>query len=527
MFQKKLRIVAAAVSVILMLGLFTACGPNQPVVSEQPVTSAGQSSAQQTAQPEELPPVTIKMYFPGDRRAATDEVWKAVEEKTKAELNASFAVNFVTWDDYSNKISMLMASGDDYDMNYDASWLSFSQMVNKEAYLDLKDLAPKYMPNYYKELEERGLVESAMANGQLLCIPWTPIFVNKPFVKWDTILSGMNDAGLGDAYAIGSIQTMEDLDAALQTIKEKIPNKHYWDIDTDHRYSQTATLLMSKYGYDYSWNFHSLEYKLGDPNLTLVPLEDTEIFAETAKWNKKWVDEGITPKDCLTNRDAHYNESKEMKVFQLETMEYIYFDNRWNKPEFHYSELYPGNLWTQRSPIDNLTCINRNAANPERTLMFLDMLSTQSDLYDLVIYGVEGKTYVNNGDAYVFPDGMTNDTSNYMDWSGQWGLWRDTLMKPSDIRSTEGFQKNIEFGMQPNIVVSPTVSFFPDSEAVKNELAQRDAIFEEYGKPILFGLVDDVDAAIADYKEKQKAVGTDKIVAEIQRQLNEYKAANQ
>ena len=468
-----------------------------------------------------LDEVTLRLYFSGDKRAATDDVWNYVSELTKDKINARLEVTFIPWNDYQDKIQLMCASGDDYDMNFDGTWLMYPKMVNKDAYLDLKDLAPVNMPAYYKKLDEAGFIQGAMSGGKLLCVPWTPVFVNKPLIKWNEVDSGMEAAGI--TYENGSIKTIEDLDRVLHEVQAKVPGKHYWE-SADVNMTTTGWLLYPKYNFDFSFNYHNFTYKLDDPSLALIPLEQTELFAEIVKWNTKWVQEGLMPKDLLVNRDAHFNESKSIKIFGIETMEYVYFDNNYKKPGYKYSEVYPEGMWTQRSPIDNVMCVNKNAKNPERALMFLDLMSTDPAVYEAVLYGIEGKTYVKKGDSFEYPDGMTADTSNYIDWSGQWGLWRDYLMKSSGPRSAESWQKNAEYALNPKFIVSPTVSFFPTDEAIKNELAKRDALFEEFGKPLLYGLSKNPEKDLADYIQMQKDAGLDKILAELQKQIDAYKA---
>ena len=64
------------------------------------------------------------------------------------------------------------------------------------------------------------------------------------------------------------------------------------------------------------------------------------------------------------------------------------------------------------------------------------------------------------------------------------------------------------------IVVSPLTGFNPDTSSIKTELAQRDQLYDEQGKLLLAGIVEnnDVDAAINKYIESQKAAGLDKIM---------------
>lgn len=518
---------ALAVFTVLMLvaGLMAGCGNSGAKTTEAtPTVQPGNSASvtqEATPAPQKLDEVTLRMYFPGDKRAALDDVWAAVEQKTKDKLNAKFEVNFIPWNDYQDKIQLMLSSGDDYDFNFDGTWLMYSKMVNKDAYLDLKELAPQYMPEYYKRLDDAGVIKGAMSNGKLLCIPWTPVFVNKPLIKWNEVDSGMDKVGV--SYENGSIKTIEDLDKFLYDVKAKVPGKHYWET-SDVQLTTTGWLLYPKYNYDYSFNFHTFTYKLDDPGVKLIPLEQTEMFKEIITYNTKWVKDGVMPDDLIINRDGHFNEAKELKIAGIETMEYVYYDNNYKKPGYKYSEIYPDGMWTQRSPIDNVSCINKSAANPERMLMFLEEMATNQEVYDLVIYGLEGQTYVKNGDSYDYPAGMTPDTSNYMEWSGQWGLWRDYEMRASGARSKESWDKNAEFANNPKFIISPTVSFSPDTESIKNELATRDALFEEYAKPLLYGLSKNPEKDLADYIQKQKDAGLDKIMAEMQKQIDAYLA---
>ena len=505
MFKKVTAIILIAT---LSLSIFAGCQ------SGNNGDSTGSAETGEVNASADLDHVTLRLYFPGEKKPDTDMVWEQVEELTKDRLNASFEVNFVPWNDYNDKISLLISSGDDYDYNFDGTWLMYPNMVNKGAYLDLKELAPEYMPNYYASLEERGFLEPAIVDGKMYTVPWTPVYNMKPFMTF-------NEDDLGMTYD-EEIHTMEDLDAFLQAAHGQFPDKYYV-INTDAPLTQTGWMLYGKYQLA-KWDFHSLTFSLdNDGKVELLPLEETEMFREIAQWNTKWVDDGIIPADALMNRDKYYNMSKEFKLGQLSTMEYIYYDNRTADEAFKFYEMYPGQKYLARSPLDNLSCINVNAANPERMLMFLDILATDQEVYDAVIYGIEGTTYVIQEDGSLeYPEGIDVDTSNYMDWSGQWGLWRDYYLKPSGARNAEHYEVNNEFASREEFVVSPLAGFFADTEPIKNEMARRDAIFQEFALPILYGLVDDYDAAIDEYIEKQKEAGADVILEELQRQVDAY-----
>jgi putative aldouronate transport system substrate-binding protein len=526
MKRRTMKWSGAVLSLAVAWGGITACSNDNKESKESSPSPAASPSASSASSPgaAKLDPVTIKIYFAGEKRPATDEVWKAVEEKTKDKLNAKFDINFIPFNDYATKLKLLAASGDTYDLNFDADWLAYPQMVNN--YLDIKDLLPKYAPNYYKQLQDRKMIQSITSGGKITAMPWTQITNDHPFVSINFKDSGL--AGKLAQPANNSITTIEQLDTLLTNVKKALPNNHILEWDGNLTYSKILSMLAPKYNYaDPVDGLYGLTYKLDDPKMKLIPVEQTDWYKEAVTWARKWVDAGIIPKDLMLSRDAHANESLSLKAANFTTNEYINFNNFLGKPENFYSQLYPDGNYLRRSPLANLMAINKKAKNPERALMFMDMMSSDQSLYDLVLYGIEGKTYVKKGDAYVYPAGMTADTSNYMDWQGQWGFWRDQLVRPTESRTAEGWKSMADFTNKPNSLVTNLTGFFPTTDNIKNEIAKRTALTTEQGKPLMYGIAKDVDSSLASYIDQQKKAGTDKIVEDIQKQVDAFLAAKQ
>ena len=191
-----------------------------------------------------------------------------------------------------------------------------------------------------------------------------------------------------------------------------------------------------------------------------------------------------------------------------------------------YSVLYSQEKYYNRPPTGNAMCINKNAANPERTLMFMNMLETSRELYDSVIYGIEGKTYVFNGETAVLPQGMTK--SNYMDWSGQWAFWKPDYMRPNPTYNKDFWKREAEYATISTNINNPIVGLQYDTTNIKNEVSRRDQIFEEYGKPLIYGLIkkEDIDKKVEEYIAKQKEAGLDKMLKECQKQIEDYMATS-
>lgn len=190
--------------------------------------------------------------------------------------------------------------------------------------------------------------------------------------------------------------------------------------------------------------------------------------------------------------------------------------------ELGYAELYPDGKYRYDSPLNNAFALNKNAANPERVLMLLELLNTNEEAYDLFMYGIEGTTYKKGDDGSIqFPEGEDATNSSFLGWFC-WPFVRSQYDKPSGKITPEALAAENEWLTKDSLVVSPLVGFNPDTSSIKTELAQRDQLYDEQGKLLLAGIVEnnDVEAAVNKYIEEQKAVGLDKILTFMQEEAD-------
>lgn len=465
-----------------------------------------------------LKPVTLKFYFGGDKRSETDAVWNAIAEKYKAKLNCTFDVNFIPFTDFNQKMNVMAASGDNWDMNFDSNWTYYAQMINRGAYLDLTDLLPKYAPDLYAAYKKQGTLAAASVNGRIMSLPWTMTMSQRTFFAWRRDLADKE----GLKMANGSIKTVEDMDKFLIAFKKANPDKKILEV-------ANADIFNAKYELGTSLD-HNYVFSLNDKKCTVIPIEQTKAYKEKAEYAKKWQDAGIIWKDVLVDKTDH-NQMIDQGVLISYQPSHEWANAQrgaWlEHPDFKLgtSLMYPKNKFANRSALANLVAINKNAANPERVLMFLNLLETDKQLYDMVQYGILGKTYVLNGNKADYPAGMDSSNSNYMEWGGQWALWKPQFMRPTATYSEGFWKREAQFAALPINVTSPLDGFFFDSTKVKNEISQRDQIFYDADKLIGVGLVKNADAAVADLIAKEKAAGGAKITAELQKQVNAFLAS--
>ena len=277
-------------------------------------------------------------------------------------------------------------------------------------------------------------------------------------------------------------------------------------------------------------NFHGLGFYLSDPKITIKASEQEPFFKDAANIAKRWYDDKLINRDAMIDKEdgaALWRNGK--MLFTITSHEWVNADPGFADPSYQLesSLLYPDKRQVNRTALANVVAINRNSQHPDRVLRFLDMVETDQTLYDLLQYGIEGKTYVLNGETADYLEGMSTTTSNYMEWGGQWAFWKPQFMRPTMTYGKDFWVKEAEFASLPINVNSPIDGFFIAEDNIKNELAKRDQTLDEFSKPIEFGVVKDVDQAVAEYIEKQKANGLDKIIQETQRQVDEYLASQQ
>ncbi|MFC4777062.1 extracellular solute-binding protein [Paenibacillus sp. GCM10023252] len=509
---------------LLVCVLLSACsgGNNSGSKQENNNGGAGTEGASEGEGKTEEEEVTLKFYFGGDKKSATDEVWSEVSKYVKEKgLNVKFEISTIPFGDYKQKMIVMSASGDDWDANFDGDWLAYQQMAAKGAYMPLNDLLPEHAPNLYKVLQEQGTLKAATVGGNIVALPWSMKMNARPFVRWRSDLT--EKAGLTQAK--DSIKTVEELDAFAQKLKQAYP-------DTKIGFPANNTVLLSFFTLRdelYDLRSHGLHVSLQDSTYKVTPIEQTQTYRDAVTFAKKWFDSGIINKDVLVDKQDPGSLYMNGKILLANTSHewananQPFADATWKNET---SMLYPDKKYANRTALANVFAINKNSKHADRVLRFLDMLETDAKLYDLVQYGIEGKNYVLDGKTANYPQGMDTSTSNYMEWGGQWALWKPQFMRPNSTYSEGFWVREAEFASESQNVNSPLDGLFITEDAIKTEAAGVDQVYDEFGRSLEVGAVKNVDEEINKYIEKRKKAGIDKVAAEAQKQLNAFLEAS-
>ena len=168
------------------------------------------------------------------------------------------------------------------------------------------------------------------------------------------------------------------------------------------------------------------------------------------------------------------------------------------------------------------TAIAAQSKNPERAMQLYEIINSSEDteLYNMLVYGIEGKHYEKTGDNTIKTfdyEGSPTSDSNYGIQKWIVGNTFNAFDTQTDV---PGYNDYIENVMHKNAEENILSGFKLNTDPIKSELAQIKSVKAEF-KGLKIGAYENYTEMLKDYRKKIHASGQDKVIKEIQRQLDE------
>ncbi|CAH1055503.1 extracellular solute-binding protein [Paenibacillus pseudetheri] len=509
------------VSISMLASLLAGCGGSNNGAAEKnnPATSGGNASpsaSEATSSKEPLKKVKLTWYLVGDTHKDMDKVLAEWNKMLEKDLNTTVDLKFTTWNDWQTKYNLLLTSGEKIDMIFASSWADFYKLSKQGAFLDLTNLLPEYAPETWGNVPKDDW-GSVTVGGGIYAVPNTvPEYTPAGYVYRE---DWRKELGLPEFTDLNSIEAYMD---AVKTKKHVTPiNGLVYD----------NVKFLSQYWNDFqmiggSEVIAATSYDT-PRDIQIVPFTDK--YEAWVKKMKEWADKGYWNKNSLsskqeagdfikTGQGAIYwrnpssaggfiNEVKSKKL----NMEISYFPFT----RFH-------NYVLPTLPSSNAMAVPKSSENPERTLMVLDKLRNDPVYFDLMTYGIEGKHWAKGKDAktIVIPaPGVDLNVTPRFDIAS-WG-WR---YEPNMLKEEGGWDGLDKLKEEFKPISKPDIfgPIYMDYDPVKTELAAVNQVFEQYGKPLMLGLIPDVDAALKTYRDKLKSAGIEKLLTYVKEQSNQF-----
>ena len=159
-----------------------------------------------------------------------------------------------------------------------------------------------------------------------------------------------------------------------------------------------------------------------------------------------------------------------------------------------------------------------------KAVQFLSLLYEDADLANICNYGIEGKNYVKVSDHIIeYPEGMnamTNGWGGFINWFGD----NDNVYQLAP--NTEEYYEHLEDYSLEKALVSNALGYTFDTSSVKTQLAALTSVIDTMKPALECGLVD-VETELPAFIEAMKGAGIEEIIAENQRQFDEWLAAKE
>ncbi len=477
-------------------------------------------------------PVTLKMYFHGSNVTDDSAVLEKVNEYLQDKINVTLEPIWGTWGDFDTNAVLALQGGDDIDIYFTCSWSADEyNKFARDGYwvkLDAEDnnLLENYGADVWSLLPE-VLRQGAAINGSdgygVYAVPgykdiatqncWD---VNVPLLEKYGYT--VEDIANTDYYGFGEI---------LQTVKDGEGDDFYPLLVEGAVLERMATNSIIVTGDSGTGNFMS--YYLdpedvsqpGSLGVSIANKFATPEFAEFAAKTREYFEAGfIDPAMSNTNQANEVRSQKQLSgEYLIGTQSYAlgYELQASQERGFEVAMVPCTDAYVDTTSSQGaMMAISTASKNPERAMMFLNLLNTDSELMTMLNYGIEGI-------HYELEDGLVNFTeerNNYMPWTN--GMGNVTIL-PATVAQGADFWEGFTayYGSAKEI---PLLGYSYNGEDMETEMGAVANVVAEYMLPLCTGAVDP-ETALPEFLEKLDAAGINDVLDDANAQLDEFMAA--
>ncbi len=454
----------------------------------------------------ELDQVTLTWYFIGNGQQ--EDVAKIEEAANtyldEKGLNATLKLQCYDWGSYDQKMRTMIAAREQFDICFTSSWSNnYQQQAVKGAFVPLNDLFDQYAPQTKAQLGADFLSGSEI-DGINYAIP-----ANKEKAhQWGFIIR----KDLMDKYNmdLSGVKTLQDMAPFLQIIKENEPNVYALEaLDGE---SPFKLLDFDRVGDDrypgVMWN------DSGDMKV-FNEFESTEAqrYFETMH---DYYNKGYIRKDAATVTDFNADLAAGKIFASVKSLKPGKADEMTISTGYEWIQIAITNpIISNRDTSGSMQAISSTSEHPERAMMVLELFNTDEYFNNLINFGIEGEHYVKVGEKMIEP-GPGSDKYN----PGTPWMFGNQFI--NYLWTNEDSEKWVKFkDFNDAAVGTKTLGFIFDPSKVKNEIAACNNVWGQFVPALETGTVDPAEylpQAIEAFKE----AGSDKIIAEKQRQLDAW-----
>ena len=458
---------------------------------------------------------SLKWYiFDNPSNTNAKQVYEELNKKIYEKVGAHVEFVPIISGNYEAKMQVLNATAEQMDIVFVSNWLNnYYNNVAKNTLLPLDDLL-KTTPKLYETIPDY-FWDGAKVNGKIYAVP------NQQIAARET------------RFAIPE-QNVKLLGIDVNEFMSRTGNyKTYLGAADEYlRLLNSKTNTYAKLGEIWSdgLSLFNMEEVVGsrlpgairyadaeDGSIEIINQYKSDEFKYYINLRRQWVKEGLVQSEIEDTRALPGLTDENVIIPAL------YRVNVWkpgveqdilNSEKYMAVPLIKTEGWLTSGGIAaTMMGISSTSKNPELALKVLELVNTDKEIYNLLVYGIEGVNYEKIGENRI----KIKESPFYSLESWAAGNVYNGYLLPTQADDTWEETKKINDSAKR----SPLLGFSPTLDNVKTEVAACSSALDEFLKVLDYGVVD-VDTAYSDFINKLDVAGADKIIAEVQAQVNEW-----
>jgi len=553
----KKRTICLLLAMIMVLSIVLAgCSKTAetPAADETPATTEPAETTDNTETPEApeetaepaLEQKTIQLMITGaGKQANSDKVWAAFNEQLQQYVpNTTVEFIDVPFEEYSEKFSQVLASGEGVDLAWTGWLINKPQNIADGNLMPLDDLLAEYGQGIVDILGENVVeIHRNADDGKLYYLPsWQGLVGDRR--GWLVVTEIAELAG--DTW-------IEDTEAALN----KWRNNYSEGTEAFQAVLDQATKYLAaakeagklgagiNTGRVFGWSMYNgtrsnpgvggseIGIPFEDNTFTVIDGVASEHYKLYAKTMADWYKEGYIRSDIMSVDTSTLTMPKNGEI--TDTTYVFSCDPYLTEADQDAATADAGMDMTYLPVEENASLILGGdtsyaipycADEPERAMMVLNAIYSQPDLYNTLIYGIEGEDYTKNADgtittSYVGASPTADDSYGIQRWII--GSCKNALINNG---TDPNYYADLE-ALEETARVNPFLNFTFDRTNVEGICASILNVYYEYGPQIDNGVAgDNWEELYNNYMAARKDAGIEELVTEFQNQINAYIEAN-
>ncbi|WP_461219385.1 ABC transporter substrate-binding protein [Lapidilactobacillus salsurivasis] len=444
---------------------------------------------------------TLTVYQVGDKPKNYDQLMAKANKVFEKEINAKLKFNYIGWGDFSQKMTVMVSSGDDYDI---ARADNYAINAQKGAYTDLTKLLPKYASKAYKDLDD-AYIKGNTIDGKLYAMPVQGnVYANANIAFNKHFLEKYN-------LDIKDVKTYQDLEPLLKAV-------HAGE-------KSTVAFAMGK-GFHVESNF---DYVSGNGLPFAVDLEgdgtkivnqyDSPRMLKNLKTIHDYYQKGYIAQDAASASRDYPMEGNTWFARQETVGPYDYGNQALNNSaggdKIEVAAITDDFKTTSQAQMSNWV-VGNNSKHKELAVKALGLLNSNPEILNGLVWGIKGENWTKTGDTTIK---LTKNFDNSKRMPA-WNLGNNKILYTTSDTTEEMIKDRDE--SIASAKQSPILGFNFDSSSVKTELSNIQNVMDKYSDSLNTGTVEPA-STIKKMDAELKTAGYEKVQKEMQKQFDAWR----